>query len=148
MKKIGLFITILILVFMTLGCTTNKSDYQQGNVNNAAQPTPQATVQPTPQPTTQSTPQLTPPNQANLVILDHKLGKEEYGGYIVTGTAIAQNDLNYAEIDVKFYDQTGAVLQSSLTNVLDLKYGERWNFKVYGPMEGRVTNYTIATSSN
>jgi len=63
-------LTIFILVFLTFGCTDNKSEYQNGSNGDAVQPTTTATPEP-----------------ANLVILDSKLGKEEYGGYIVTGSA-------------------------------------------------------------
>jgi len=132
MKKLISILSIFILVFLTLGCTGNKSEYQNGSNSDAVQPAP-----------------VTTPEAVNLVILDSKLGKEEYGGYIVTGSAQSDKNQSYAEVDVKFYDSTGAVLQSGMTNIMDLKAGEKWNFKVYGPgSDLHVANYTIATTSN
>jgi len=123
MKKIGIILTIFLLTFLSLGCTETKSEYQTGSTNEAAPPT------------------------TELSILDSKLEQEEYGGWIITGTAQTNTDISYAEVDVKFYDAEGAVLQSGMTNVLDLAAGEKWNFKVYGPgSDVRVAEYKIATS--
>jgi hypothetical protein len=135
MKKIVSVLIVLILVFIGIGCTGDKSEYQNGSNSNAVQP-----AQPAP---------VATPEAVGLVILDSKLGKEEYGGYIVTGSAQSDKNQSYAEVNVKFYDSTGAVLQSGMTNIIDLKAGEKWNFKVYGPgSDLHVANYTIATTSN
>lgn len=123
MKKIGIILTIFILTFFTFGCTETKSEYQTGSNNDETSPA------------------------TELVILDSKLEQEEYGGWIITGTAQTNTDISYAEVDVKFYDAEGAVLQSGMTNVLDLAAGEKWNFKVYGPgSDVLVKEYKIATS--
>lgn len=115
------------------GCADNKTDYQEGNAEPASEQvnenvTTEEEVQPF------------------LVINDNTLGKEEYGGYIVTGSATATKDLSYAEIKVKYYDETGALVGSDYTNIVDITAGEPWKFKVYGPTDEnvRVTDYKIA----
>lgn len=123
MKKLILILSIFILICTSPGCTENKTEYQNGS-------TPAAETQ----------------KEATLTIIDSTLEKEEYGGYIVTGTAQSDADVSYAEVDVKFYDAEGAVLQSGMTNIVDLKAGEPWKFKVYGPSED-VKEYKIATST-
>jgi hypothetical protein len=130
-KGVLIFIIALALIFVA-GCTDNGTDYEEGNVEPASEEV-------TEQVTTEEV-------QPLLVINDHSLGKEEYGGYIVTGSATANKDLSYAEVKVKYYDESGALVGSDFTNIVDIAAGETWNFKVYGPSEDsiRVTEYKIA----
>jgi uncharacterized protein YcfL len=131
MKKFVLILSIFVLTVSALGCTSNSTEYQNG-----------------------STPATTPvinetPAVADITILNDSLVKDDIGGYNVKGTAQANKDMSYAEIDVKFYDKSGAVLQSGLTNILDLKAGEKWNFEVLGPgSDKKVDSYKIAYTSN
>jgi hypothetical protein len=72
--------------------------------------------------------------------------KEEYETN-VKGTAQVNQSVSYAEITVKFYDASGAVVYTSFTNVVDLEAREKWNFEVLGPgSDKKVTNYKIAVS--
>lgn len=130
-KGVLVLITILALIFVA-GCTDNKTDYQEGNTEPASEQVTEST----------STEEVQP----LLVINDNSLGKEEYGGYIVTGSATANKDLSYAEVKVKYYDDSGALVGSDYTNIVDLDAGETWNFKVYGPSDDsiHVSNYKIA----
>jgi len=126
--KQPLLIMILgIAILFSAGCTdtdTSSTEYQEGNAEPV---TREEVVEP-------------------LVINDHELGKEEYGGYYVSGSATANKDLSYVEIKVKYYDESGALISSDFTNIVDLAAGETWNFKVYGPFDdsARVTEYKIA----
>ncbi|MDD2644495.1 MAG: FxLYD domain-containing protein [Methanobacteriaceae archaeon] len=121
----------LALIFVA-GCSDNGTDYEEGNVKPASE---QVTEQ-----------EATEEVQPLLVINDHSLGKEEYGGYIVTGSATANKDLSYAEVKVKYYDEGGALVGSDYTNIVDIAAGETWNFKVYGPSDDsiHVSDYKIA----
>lgn len=87
----------------------------------------------------------------NLEILESNLTYGQYGNLIVSGIAknIAGKELNYAEVDVKFYDGSGAVLDTSLDNINNLGDGENWKFQVYylGTDEYNVKNYSISIGS-
>jgi len=132
MKKMTIFsILIIFAVFAAIGCTGNNSssdNYQQGNSSEVAQAE----------------------EKAPLEIVNSELGKEEYGGYSITGTAKANKDLSYAEVSAKCYGPDGAVLGSYITNMNNLKSGETWNFKIIVPVDSstRVTNYTIGNGNS
>jgi len=126
MKKIYIVFGVILLALLALGCS---------GTNNTATDTSQ------PAPVKQVI------EEKPLTILDSKLVKEEYGGYSITGTAKANKDLGYAEVDAQFKDADGVILQSSLANVQNLKSGDVWSFKVIGPFEGNVENYSIAVSN-
>jgi hypothetical protein len=129
MKKIYIAILAIVLVFMALGCAGTDDTATNSNSDNAQPVQVKQAVAKEP-----------------LTILDSKLVKEEYGGYSITGTAKANKDLGYAEVDAQFKDAGGVILQSSLANVQNLKAGDKWSFKVIGPFEGNVDNYSIAAS--
>lgn len=134
MKKRNVIIGLVIVlaVFMAFGCSgsgsNNTDKYQQGD----------------------STQVNKVDNKQPLEILESHLVKEEYGGYSVEGTAMSNKDLSYAEITVKCYDADGATIGSYLTNMQNLKAGEKWSFKVIGPIgdDKRVANYTIANGNS
>jgi hypothetical protein len=138
MKKRYIAIGVIILFILVLGCagsgnnnsgTSSKSDnYQSGNSSETNQEAP----------------------QEPLTILNSKLEKNEYAGYYITGTAQANKDLTYAEISAKCYGPDGSVIGSYIANMNNLKKGEKWNFKVIGPVDDtvRVTNYTIANGNS
>jgi len=132
MKKIYILFGVILLVLLAVGCTGNDNAATNSNSDN-----PQVTETAQAQPDEETGP---------LTILDSKLVKEEYGGYAITGTAKANKDLGYAEVDAQFKDANGVVLQSSLANVQNLKVGDVWSFKVIGPFEGNVDNYSITVS--
>ena len=88
------------------------------------------------------------PRSGNLVILEHHPITGDFG--ILTIEGIAENtgdtSLIYAEIRVKFYDENGAVVDTSLDNINDIGPGEKWNFKVmyFGTDIERIDNYKVA----
>lgn len=83
-----------------------------------------------------------------LTILAHKLWKVGNGGYAVTGTAQSSTDLSYAEVKVKFYQESGALIDSGSTLINDLAAGEKWNFKVICiNTDEHVANYKITVGS-
>jgi hypothetical protein len=86
-----------------------------------------------------------------ITILNHQLSENDYGNLIISGTAknVAGRNLDYAEIDVKFYDQDGAVIGNSLDNINNLGDGETWKFEVYymGLDNYNVKNYSIEVGS-
>jgi hypothetical protein len=135
MKKIYIAtITAIVLVFLALGCSGSNNTADNSKSDNSQPATTEQVVQTEEQPA--------------LTIIDSKLVKEEYGGYSITGTAKANNDLGYAQVDAQFKDANGVILQSSLANVQNLKAGDMWSFKVIGPFEGNVGNYSIAVSKS
>lgn len=87
-----------------------------------------------------------------LVVLNVNSTKGEFGNLEIIGTAqnIAGYNLDYAEIDVKFYDKDGAVLSTSLANINNLGPGEKWKFSAMylGIDSYRVGNYTVSIGSS
>lgn len=130
MKKIYIAILVIFAVFLAIGCSGSGSNsdnnYQQGNTTDVTQAE----------------------EKQPLEIIDSKLVKEQYGGYSITGTAKANKDLGYAEVSAKCYGTDGAVMGSYIANMNNLAAGETWNFKVIGPFEGVVTNYTIRNGNS
>lgn len=98
-----------------------------------------------------------PLNNANsysnekIVILNHQLSENDYGNLIVAGSAKNNfgRNLDYAEIDVKFYDSDGAVIGNSLDNINNFGDGETWKFEVYymGLDTYKVKDYSIEVGS-
>lgn len=86
-----------------------------------------------------------------LTILSHEMTYGEYGNLIVTGIAenTAGKQLSYAEINVKFLDSEGVLIDNWLDNVNDLDAGEKWKFEVIYPSldSGEVADYKIAVGS-
>jgi len=86
-----------------------------------------------------------------IEILDSKITYGDYGNLIVLGSAknIAGRELSYAEVDVKFYDNSGAVIGTSLDNINNLGDGEIWKFNVYyfGMDDYNVDHYSIQVGS-
>ncbi|AKB41280.1 FxLYD domain-containing protein [Methanosarcina mazei] len=148
MKKGVLVLTITVALIFVAGCTDNKTDYQEGNVEPASEQVTEDYQEGNAEPASEQVIESTTTEEVQpvLVINDHSLGKEEYGGYMVTGSATANKDLSYAEVKVKYYDESGALVGSDFTNIVDLDAGETWNFKVYGPFDDsvRVSDYKIA----
>lgn len=74
----------------------------------------------------------TTPESPNLTILSHNMVIDEWGWATVEGTA--RNDgntrIDYAEIDVRFYNSAGQLIDSSFTNILDVDPGQVWAFEV------------------
>ena len=124
MKRLLIILSIFIITCTSLGCTDSTANYQNG-----------------------STPTEEAPKE-ELTILDSKLEQEEFGGWIVTGTAQSNTSLDYAEVKVKYYDENGSLVYSDFTNIVDLAANEPWKFKVYGPgSEFKITDYKIAAST-
>ncbi|MDD4588849.1 MAG: FxLYD domain-containing protein [Parabacteroides sp.] len=134
MKKIYIAFGVILLALLVIGCSGSNNASDNSKSDNAQPATTEQAVQTEEQPA--------------LTILDSKLVKEEYGGYSITGTAKANKDLGYAQVDAQFKDANGVILQSSLANVQNLKTGDMWSFKVIGPFEGNVGNYSIAASKS
>ena len=134
MKKIYIAFGVILMALLVLGCSGSNNASDNSKSDNTPPATTEQAVQTDEQPA--------------LTILDRKLVKEEYGGYSITGTAKANKDLGYAQVDAQFKDANGVILQSSLANVQNLKAGDMWSFKVIGPFEGNVGNYSIAVSKS
>lgn len=126
MKKLLLILSIFLLICASLGCTEENKEYQNGTTEKA---------------------QAEPP-EASITILNSTLEFDEITGYTVTGIAQSNVNLDYAEIDVKYYDESGALVQSDMTNIEDLAANEPWKFKVYGPgSDVEVKEYKIAATT-
>jgi hypothetical protein len=89
------------------------------------------------------------PDTKDLIILNYHATTSEYGSYIIVGTAqnTGSKEMEYAEVDVKFYDSYGNLIDSSLDNINNLGAGETWNFEVYFLGSGTVGTYTINPGS-
>ena len=83
-----------------------------------------------------------------LTILSHEMTSE--GTYILKVTGQAKNTssekLNYAEVDVRFKDAQGAVLETFIDNIADLNPGDVWDFEVIYPSKNNseVAGYEIS----
>jgi len=97
----------------------------------------------------------TPPTQATqgegrLEILSHELTWE--GEYFRTAyvRGIAKNvgdaRLSWAEVDVRFYDSQGNLLETSLDVISDLDPGMTWAFEVIG-FDENIADYDIGVGS-
>jgi len=66
----------------------------------------------------------------NLVLLSHQMVTDEFDTYSVKGSV--QNNgvsaLDYVEVNVKFYDSSGAVIGEGLDNTQNLGPGQVWKF--------------------
>jgi hypothetical protein len=86
-----------------------------------------------------------------LQILSHSMTTNEYGNIVVKGTAknISSSNFSYAEIKVKFYDASGALLDTWLDNINDLGPGETWSFEVMylGLDTEKVKSYQIGVGT-
>jgi len=86
-----------------------------------------------------------------LTILNHELTYGDYGNVEITGAAknVAGRELSYCQIDVKYYDNEGAVIGTSLDNINKLGDGETWKFKIMylGTDSYNVENYSISVGS-
>jgi len=95
----------------------------------------------------------TPPAQGEgrLEILSHQLtweGNEYFRTAYVRGIAKNVGDarLDYAEVDVRFYDSQGNLLETGLDNILDLDPGMTWSFEVMG-WDENIADYDIGVGS-
>jgi hypothetical protein len=140
MKKYICVFIVVLGVFLAIGCTGSNTDYKEGNTNissDAGEQSNESTVQAS-----------ETPEQPALNITSHTLSKQEYGGYIVKGTATSSRDLGYAEVKVKFYDDSGSLIDSGIANINDLGAGEKWNFEVYClATDKHVADYKIAVGN-
>ena len=91
-------------------------------------------------------------SDTDIELLDHELVREsressDREDVHVEGTAENTGDsqLSYAEIRVRWYDDEGNQLDSSLDNINDLNPGRTWKFEVPYLGDGReVAEYDIA----
>ncbi len=90
-------------------------------------------------------------NSEPLTILSHNLDYTDYGGLMITGVAknTGNKKLNYAQVDVKFYDAENNVLGNSFDNINNLGAGETWKFKVVylGTDDYNVDSYNISVGA-
>ena len=86
-----------------------------------------------------------------LTILSHEMVYGKYGNLMIVGVAenTGNKQLSYVEIDVKFYDEEGALIDTSFTNINDIDAGEKWKFEVmyFGLDNYKVDNYKIAVGT-
>ncbi|MCK9616077.1 MAG: FxLYD domain-containing protein [Candidatus Omnitrophica bacterium] len=115
MKKLYIAIGVLLLVFLAIGCSG--SDSSSDNAQSG---------------TTEQTAQTDTQEQEKtaLTLVNVTLTPESYGGYSAKGTAIANKDLSYAQINAQFFDKDGALVYNSLTNVQNIKAGTQWKYTI------------------
>lgn len=81
-----------------------------------------------------------------LEILSHEWYEEDYSAG-VKGTAknTSGETLGYVSVKAKFYDESDALIESSLDNVNDLEAGGEWKFDVMypGTETDKVDSYEI-----
>jgi hypothetical protein len=92
-------------------------------------------------------------NQANfekieqINVLSHEMGNDTYGNLVVSGIVenIANKNLSYVEIKIKFYDKEGNVLKTTSESISDLKDKEKWKFESVYPSfdSSKVASYEI-----
>jgi hypothetical protein len=132
MKKLSVFLILTSVVcgiVAICGCTGGEgTDYSSGG-------------------STEATATETCPVQ----ILEHHLVKDEFGVYV---EGVAQNvgnkRLKYVEIKARFYDADGVLIDEFLDNHVDVDPGQKFKFKIYGPMGDEAKNvakYDIAVGT-
>ena len=94
----------------------------------------------------------TPPVTEKLEILSHSMtgGRGEYVTPVVSGTARnVTSSTILAEVWVKFYDASGALLGTGADSITSLGAGETWSFKVtyYDIDREDVYSYKIKADS-
>lgn len=93
-----------------------------------------------------------------LELIEHELVRENEGGMAesvsVQGEAqnASGNQLSYAEVKVRFLDESGTMLDSFIDNVNDLGDEQTWKFEVMYPGMGEdaqeVADYEIAAGTS
>lgn len=115
MKKVFLFLVVITLLLPLVAVSCSDTEYHPGNSGDV--------------------------QGSDLTILSHSMTIDEWGWPTVEG--IARNDGNnrfdYAEIDVRFYNSDGHLIESSFTNILDLDPGQTWAFEVMGLTKDAVS---------
>lgn len=106
MKKLYIVIAAILLIFLALGYSGSKNGSDNTQTQTVAQ------------------------EQTALTLVNVTLTPESYGGYSAVGTAVANKDLKYAQIDAQFFDQDGALVYNSLTNTRDITAGTTWKYKI------------------
>jgi len=81
-----------------------------------------------------------------LQILNHNFERSKSGFSYVTGTVknVCDETLSYANLEVKFYDENGVLLATTVDNITDLDPGEFWKFKIRCWDDENVDSYKIA----
>jgi hypothetical protein len=86
-----------------------------------------------------------------LTILSHEMTTGAMYILKVTGQAknISSGKLNYAEVDVRFKDAQGVILQTGVENIADLNPGDVWDFEVLYPSSNisKVASYEISVGT-
>lgn len=106
MKKSYIAIIIIFAALLVVGCSGSKNGSDNTQTQTVA------------------------PEQTALTLGNFTLTKESYGGYSVVGTAVANKDLKYAQINAQFFDADGALVYNSLTNTQNIKAGTTWKYKI------------------
>ena len=87
--------------------------------------------------------------QESLIILKHQLSKTFMGNWVVKGQVInsGTNKINYAIINVNFFDKNGNLLYSGPVNINDIKPGEKKDFEVdYYGSNDKLDSYKITSN--
>ena len=87
------------------------------------------------------------PAEEKAVILNHSMKVNSYGNLAVSGLVenIANEELSYVEIKLKFYDFEHNVLETTSKSITNLEAGEKWRFEAVYPNTDiwKVVNYDI-----
>ena len=87
------------------------------------------------------------PVEQKAVILNNSMKVNSYGNLAVSGLVenIANGELSYVEIKLKFYDFEHNVLETTSKSITNLEAGEKWRFEVVYPNTDiwKVVNYDI-----
>ena len=90
----------------------------------------------------------TPIELEQVKILNHSMENNTYDNLVVSGIVenIANKDLGYVEIKIKFYDNEGNVLRTTSESITDLKNSEKWRFESIYPSfdTSNVADYEIS----
>jgi len=114
---LGIGILGIMCVVLMSGCTT-ETEYQSGTPSN-----------------TEKQKETKSASEEKIKILDHQMTHDEFGSLVVVGTAenVADKQLAYAEIRVKFYDKDDVLLETFMDNINDVDPRQKWKFEVMYP---------------
>lgn len=138
MQKI-LFLGIVLVAILVISGCCGKPDYQPGNTEtNIDESTDIETEE-------------SGDDFENIKILSHELssdGNEYFTTYTVEGTAKNTGDtrVNYAQIDVRFYDTNDVLIGNGMDNAADIDPSVTFKFSVMYLGDDEIDDYDISIS--
>lgn len=139
-----------LLSITIAGCGGDETEFEEGNGGDDSEPEPE--------PEEEEEEEEEVDAEEALNILEHEMVREDEGGpaeqVSVEGRAenVSDQQLAYAEVRARFFNEDGDQLDSSLDNINDLDPGATWAFEILyleiGDGARDVDSYDIGVGAN